>query len=291
MIDADARGYDSWPGFRLLNGSKAYVDTPMGQVHLRDIGPRDQLVPLILLHQTPMSMIEFGAIQASLAARGLRSIAVDTPGYGMSDHPQGMPGIAMFADNLAVLLDTLGLERVVVAGHHTGAFIAADFAARYPERSAAVILHGIAVFDPDELLERQAFVPWDRTPRSDMRHFAHPMRFRELQAQGRPLDAQEMEAATWMAIGLFMQGADTGHPAAFHHDLRAALAAIRAPGLILADELDSIYTHTVNAAKLRPDFEYRLFSTRNHEALMAEPDRWAETVAAFLYAKPTAAKA
>ena len=74
-----ARAADGWVGNGVLAGGKGYVSTPMGQVHYRDIGPRDAKVPLLLIHQAWMSMIEYGEIQNELAQLGYRSIALDTP--------------------------------------------------------------------------------------------------------------------------------------------------------------------------------------------------------------------
>jgi pimeloyl-ACP methyl ester carboxylesterase len=36
-----------------------------------------------------------------LAACGIRAIAVDTPGYGMSDVPQSPPALSEYADSFA----------------------------------------------------------------------------------------------------------------------------------------------------------------------------------------------
>jgi hypothetical protein len=100
-----------WAGVAMLQGGKGYADAPLGQLHYRDIGPRDAPIPFLLIHQSPMSMVEFGAIQNSLAALGYRSVATDTPGYGLSDQPQILPTIGGLADNLVAVLDHLNLHR------------------------------------------------------------------------------------------------------------------------------------------------------------------------------------
>ena len=80
-----------WEGNAVITGGKGYAPTPMGQVHYRDIGPRDTKVPFFLVHQSPMSMLEFAQIQNAFAEMGIRSIAIDTPGYGNSDRPKKVP--------------------------------------------------------------------------------------------------------------------------------------------------------------------------------------------------------
>lgn len=66
-----------WAGIGQLRGGKGYVETPMGEAHYRLTGPGDGPV-IILLHQTPWSMIQYGEIQACLAERGVRSLAIDS---------------------------------------------------------------------------------------------------------------------------------------------------------------------------------------------------------------------
>jgi hypothetical protein len=75
-----------WVGNGLMRGGKGYVSTPMGQVHYRLVRASEGPV-LVLLHQTPWSMNQYAEVQACLAAHGVSSLAIDTPGYGLSDPP------------------------------------------------------------------------------------------------------------------------------------------------------------------------------------------------------------
>ena len=277
---------DHWPGVGELRGGKGYVSTPMGQVHYRDQGPASAGTSMLLLHQTPMFMIEFAAIQNELTKRGIRSIALDTPGTGMSDRPPGMPSIEELADNIVPVLDRLGIKRVVVAGHHTGASIATAFAARHPYRTAGVIIHGVALFSPEVRRQRGGVKgsPWDRTPRDDGAHFHGPFEFRREAAKkfGYVQSPDDLATVTWMSVGQFLQGDDIGHPAAYAYDLKADLETIKSPGVIVSDRYDSIYANTVEASRVRPDFRYIQFSAENHGAMMYQPGRWADMAAEFL---------
>ena len=62
-------------------------------------------MPLILLHQSPMSMIQWADVQNEFVAKGRRVITVDTPGNGLSDIPDHQPTIEEIADNPVALLD------------------------------------------------------------------------------------------------------------------------------------------------------------------------------------------
>ena len=63
---------------------RGYLELPWGQVHYRRAGD-PSAPPLVLLHQSPLSSATFEPALAALAARGVYAVAVDTPGFGMSD--------------------------------------------------------------------------------------------------------------------------------------------------------------------------------------------------------------
>lgn len=285
LADSTMRGTssDDWQGWGVLSGGKGYAATPLGQVHYRDIGPRDYDKPLVLLHQTPMSMIQFAEVQNELAKRGIRAITIDTPGYGTSDRPPHQPTIREFAANLVPVLDHLGLNRVVVGGHHTGAQIAAAFAANHESRVLAVILHGAAQLNAEERARYQARMGkgQPRTPVPDGSHLTRLMHF--------PMSSQEqaiLDAKTWLSITSFIQGPDIGHWAAFHYDMLPDLRKIGVPGLILTDLEDDVHYIDKRVAALRPDFQYRVFSEGNLLEMMAQPAKWAAMASDFLSTLP-----
>jgi pimeloyl-ACP methyl ester carboxylesterase len=278
-MEAEVRGgpAEMWPGAVAMTGGKGYATSIMGQVHYRDIGPRDSRVTLLLLHMTPMSIMEFAAIQNALADLGIRSVAVDTPGYGMSDQPKHNPSIAEYADNLVPVLDSLKISKVVVGGHHTGADIAASFAVRHADRTSGVILHGLPMFTKEELdirLDRPEWV--DRTPKADGSHLSYIFR------SGAPASPEILAARTWMAVLMFLQGRDVGHYAAYTYDLKPDFMAIKAPGLIITDTADAIHYLDVEGAKLRPDFTDKVLSEGNTGEIMIQPKKWAEIAADWM---------
>jgi len=273
------RGYssDDWRGWGVMTGGKGYAPTPMGQVHYRDLGPRDSKYPIVLMHQSPMSMVQFAEVQNALVEMGVRAIALDTPGYGNSDQPSKQPTIRDYADNLVHVFNHLNLERVVVAGHHTGGLIAASFAANHPDRVSAIIIHGSALATQEEwdgYLSRKAA---DRTPRADGAHLR-----RSFQPQTPPDRQAILDAKMWGLITSYIQGPDTGHWAAFHYDMLPDLKAIKVPGMILSDLQDGIHFMDLRTAEVRPDFKYVEFSKGDLLEFMAEPKRWATFAVDFM---------
>ena len=68
----------------------------------------------------------------------------DTRGAGLSEKIHGTVTWNDMANDLKGLLDALRLEKVAIAGIAVGAAIAVHFAAREPDRVAALVLHGPA---------------------------------------------------------------------------------------------------------------------------------------------------
>ena len=62
----------------------------------------------------------FFAPQATHFAQRHRVVSVDLRGHGESDKPQGPYPIAAYADDLAYMIEQLGLGQVVAVGHSSG---------------------------------------------------------------------------------------------------------------------------------------------------------------------------
>lgn len=240
-MDINFRGTssDDWKGYTVMKGGKGYAATPMGQVHYRDVGPRNYSSPVVLLPQTPMSMIQWGGVQNDLVALGVRAITLDTPGTGLSDLPPVQPTIAEFADNLIPVLDHLQLDKVVIAGHYTGAGIASSFAARHPGRVSGIIMHGPPFFTQEEISSYKKKGPSKilRTPVSNGSHLSSSICNAAADGQ---LTQGLLDAWTWLVITKFLMGPDIGHYASQRYWMAPDLEAIAVPGLILSDAEDGL---------------------------------------------------
>lgn len=267
-----------WVGSGLMAGGKGYVTTPLGQAHYRLVGEGATL-PLLLLHQTPWSIAQYAEIQNGLAAEGVQSLAVDTPGYGMSDPPPFQPSIGDYADNLLHILDALNIERVVVAGHHTGATIAAHFAARNAARAGGIVLHGFPLFDEAERASNLAKAPYTRPVTADGSHLTDV--FRRIYSVTEDTPRNQI-TTTWSVLNFFLSGsADNAYPAVFSHDSAPDLAAIDVPILLLSDDRDGLHAFDLRASEHRRDATFERFSTGSAHGPINEPERWAARIAQF----------
>jgi len=113
-----------------------YVDTPLGQLHNATAG---EGFPLILLHQTPRSWDEYRELIPLLAPH-YRVIAMDMYGFGQSAKFPAPHTIEKFSKGVIALADALGIEKFNLMGHHTGAIVAFQTAAKNPDRISKLIM-------------------------------------------------------------------------------------------------------------------------------------------------------
>src|SRR3981189_70036 len=93
---------------------------------------------LVLVHEMGGSLESFDNVVPKFAG-SRRVLRYDTRGAGMSQKVRGELGIDTMADDIAGLLDALGIAgKVALAGVAVGGAIALHFAARYPERASAI---------------------------------------------------------------------------------------------------------------------------------------------------------
>src|SRR5450432_400287 len=93
---------------------------------------------VVLVHEMGGSLESWEDV-APRFAESRRVLRYDTRGAGLSQKVRGQLGIDTMTDDIAALLDNLGIAgKVALAGIAVGGAIALHFAARYPERTSAV---------------------------------------------------------------------------------------------------------------------------------------------------------
>ncbi len=74
-------------------------------------------------------------------AEHFRVVDYDMRGYGRSDRPLQHYDMEVWADDLAGLMDALGIDEAHVHGTSMGGMIAIVFAAKYPARTTSVVIN------------------------------------------------------------------------------------------------------------------------------------------------------
>jgi len=144
---------------RVYRGPVPFLDVNGAHLHYAEAGAA---APgggpeLVLLHAFPLHSAMW-APQLACLSSGRRIIAPDLTGFGASDAPEELTryGMAAYAEELAGLLDALGLERVVLGGLSMGGYVALAFLRQYPDRVAALILADTrAAADTPEVFARR----------------------------------------------------------------------------------------------------------------------------------------
>ena len=212
--------------------------------------------PLVLLHGTPGSRLQFRLLHEPAAAAGVRLVTPERPGSGRSDPVPGGVTYVGYSDDLRQLLDHLELGTVTMAGASGGAGFALAAAILHPERVRRLLLVSAGSLPaPPEALKR--LIPPVRILLALARH-APRLTGKLLASQVSNLDSA---AARWGRR--FMPSADRRvfeeptRLAAFAEDFREALrqgpgAAVQdlrlgREGLDLADlDVDTVLLHGVD---------------------------------------------
>ncbi|MDT9593598.1 Ohr family peroxiredoxin [Nocardioides zeae] len=232
---------------RNLGGTsqRAYVTLPWGQVHLRLAGdPADPAV--VLLHQSPLSSATFEPVLGLLAAQGLRVVAPDTPGFGMSDPTPQPWSIGDYADGVGHLLDALGLDEVVLLGQHTGAVVACEVARRRPRSVRGLVLQGLPLYSDEERAEKRAGYAPGYEPSIDGSHLTTIWdRVRGLYPDS-DVDEVDRQVLEYLATG---PDYGTAYRAVFEHTVDVeALRGVPTALVHGAQDLVHRFTDTVTAA-------------------------------------------
>ncbi|MFM9828041.1 MAG: alpha/beta fold hydrolase [Sphingomonas sp.] len=133
-------------------------------VHLRDTGPRDAPV-LMLLHGSNDSLHAWEDWAERLDKR-YRVIRYDQIGHGLTGpNPTGDYTIAAFVDMVERVRTKLGVDHIVLAGNSMGGGVALHYAVQHPEHVAGLILVDSA----------GARLPADRVPALVFRIAATPV--------------------------------------------------------------------------------------------------------------------
>ena len=113
---------------------KATLDGVAIEYDVRGDGPA-----VLLLHAFPLGLFMWDAQVEALCATH-RVVRFDARGFGGSAAGEGPLTMERIADDGALLLDHLGIEKAVVGGCSMGGYAAFAFVRRHPQRLAGLVL-------------------------------------------------------------------------------------------------------------------------------------------------------
>jgi pimeloyl-ACP methyl ester carboxylesterase len=112
-------------------------------VRVLESGPTDG-APVVLLHGWAVSSYLWRHNLRALGEAGFRVVAVDLPGHGLSDAPEGTGAYTLerFTQHLGAVLDALAMPRAAIVAQSMAGKIAVRFALESPERVRVLLLFG-----------------------------------------------------------------------------------------------------------------------------------------------------
>ena len=117
-----------------------FIEVAGMQVHLRDEGPRDDPIPIVLLHGTSASLHTWNGWAQSLS-QTRRVIRFDLPAFGLTGpNAQNDYSINSYVVFVTTVMDKLGVQRFVLGGNSLGGQIAWETANAVPARVQRLIL-------------------------------------------------------------------------------------------------------------------------------------------------------
>lgn len=282
-----------------IRGVNHYFEWVTEEFGVHPSRPLDSQKPVIVFVHGWAGSTRYWRRTARALADRFDCLLYDMRGFGRSRLPRPLPAhvnalgysLESYADDLALLLDALGLDRVIINAHSTGASIATIFLNRCPERVQAAILTCSGIFDYNKLtfsvfhsvsnyvvafrprwflqvplLDRFFMVRFlkRQIPPSDYREFLEDF-----------VDADQ-EAAIGTVYTAVSETAALQMPQEFQK--------LQVPTLLISGEFDQIIPVKlgIKAARLTPRVEHEIIPNTGHFPMLEDADTYLATITPFL---------
>lgn len=248
-------------------------------LHYRLDGPTEA-PPLVLIHELGGSLASWDRVMPHLGHR--RVLRWDWRGAGLSEKIRGALAVDTLVDDLAALMDGVGVDRPAdVAGTALGGGVGLAFAARQAGRVRRLAVSSPAIGGTsgiEDLLRARA----DQVEKDGMRGQVDVSLDRSYLAKYRADDNAFAEyRARWIANDPGSYASHNRMLAAM--DERSNLARIACPTLVLAGVDDGLLVPSAmhEIAESIPGAEFQEVAT-GHFLAVNTPDLWAATALPFL---------
>ncbi|MFD3513146.1 alpha/beta fold hydrolase [Streptomyces sp. NPDC058657] len=267
-----------------MNSTAGSIAVRGATIQYDDFGPSAGL-PVLLIHGHPFNRTLWAPQAEALSEAGYRVITPDLRGYGGSSVTPGKVFLADFADDLAALLDHLGIERAVVGGVSMGGQITMEFQRRHPGRVHALVLSDTSA--PAETDEGKRFRNGlaDRLLAEGMDGYAGEVIDKMLAAY----NVTALPEVAARVLGMMRATDPRGAAAALRGraerpDYRDTLASVTAPVLIVVGA-DDVYTPVADAELIHglvPHAELTVVEGAGHLPGAEQPERFNAALLDFL---------
>jgi len=238
---------------------------------------------LVLNNGVIMNAATSWVFQTKALSRHYRLLLYDCRGQGQSDHPDNPYSMEIHADDLAALLDALGIDKAHIAGISYGGEVAQAFTLKYPGRVRSLILiDTVSEVGPELRLVIESWV--DALQKEDALAFFNatvPMNFSpEFIAHNTALLEDAKKRYTLLDFSAVIRLCE----AFFAVDFTKRLVEITAPTCIMVGELDLLkgprYADILK--KGIPHAEYHVLKDAGHASCWERPEEFNSIILGFL---------
>ena len=251
--------------FERVNGTNIYYECH------GDVSDKGDIV---LLHHGFGCTRIWKDVYPALVNRGYRILMYDRRGYGQSEKGPGFMDFYISdrfrpesVEEMAQLIDSVGMERFHIIGQCEGGVVAVDYAARYPNQVGSMVISSTQCFSHLTTVEKNAI--------------DFPKPFRELESE---LRAKLVEWHGDKAESFFDQFRRFGGAYGTDvFDLRPILSSVRCPALVLYPDRSSIFDVEQGVAMYRelPKGELAVLPACGHNTYQYRPDDYVRIAVDF----------
>jgi len=212
----------------------------------------------------------------------MRMIMPDLRGHGLSDSPNGIFTMGDMAADIKQLLDRLSIEKIVLAGHSMGGYVALAFVRKYPNLLAGLVLVTTnADEDPPEKRESRVLLAKKIEQRGSIA-LADSLANR---LTNDPILISKMHDLIRRTTPKGLIGSSLGM--AERKDMHQTLTSLTCPVLVIAGERDKITPLSTSQDLLNKcqSGELVIIPNAGHLPMMEEPDLMSKAFLTFLKAK------
>ncbi|MFD4412141.1 MULTISPECIES: alpha/beta fold hydrolase [unclassified Streptomyces] len=244
-------------------------------------GAGSTALPLVLIHGHPFDHTMW-APQITAFAAGRRVIAPDLRGYGASPVIPGVTPLSAFAEDVAALLDELGVAEFVLAGLSMGGQIVMECYRQFPARIRGLVLADTfaSAETPEGKKVRNEMA--DRLLREGMRGYADEVLHKMVAPYA---DAEVAAHVHRMMTSTPPEGAAAAlRGRAERPDYRDLLTRVTVPALVVVGA-DDEYTPVADAAALHaalPDSMLHVVESAAHMPNLERAEEFNGVLADFL---------
>jgi 3-oxoadipate enol-lactonase/4-carboxymuconolactone decarboxylase len=237
--------------------------------------------PVVAFSNSLGTTLEMWDAQVRALASRYRCLRYDTRGHGRSPAAHEPLTIDALADDLAGLLDAVGVETVHIVGLSLGGMTAQAFAVRYPQRTESLVLMATSAHLPPP-------ETWDQRVQlvlaGGMTAVVDTVVARWFTADTLALSPETVELVRNRFLDIDPKGYAACCLAVRDMDLRAQIGAVEAPTLVVAGEDDPVTPLEMaeDIVSRIPGAELTVVPEAAHLLAVEQPDAVNELLAAFL---------